>query len=131
VGHPAPGWENVTAEHAKLSGMFPLPGAPRQQTVDPNTAPGFHDATRGTSQSAQALKPSQARQSKRLFVYNLPPSATEESIVEFFNLQLNGLNVISGTDPLPVAMVAKHGEYAMLEFRHAEDATMAIGIGWD
>ncbi|KAK7226408.1 hypothetical protein V2G26_014411 [Clonostachys chloroleuca] len=29
-----PGYDFVTAEQAKLSGMFPLPGAPRQQPVD-------------------------------------------------------------------------------------------------
>ena len=29
-----PGYEHVTAEQAKLSGMFPLPGAPREQPLD-------------------------------------------------------------------------------------------------
>jgi len=29
-------------------------------------------------------------------VHNLPPFVTEEVLVSFFNLQLNGLNVIRG-----------------------------------
>jgi splicing factor U2AF 65 kDa subunit len=122
-----PGYENVTAEQAKLSGMFPLPGAPRQQVMDPSKLQAFM-AEPGAAASAQALKPAQARQSKRLFVYNVPPSATEETLIEFFNLQLNGLNVITGTDPCLSGMVSKNKDYAMVEFRHPEDATMALAL---
>ncbi|KAK5187891.1 hypothetical protein LTR16_009259, partial [Cryomyces antarcticus] len=86
-----PGYENVTAEQAKLSGMFPLPGAPRQQPMDPSRLKAFMDQPAGSASNA-ALKPSNARQSKRLFLYNLPASATNDTINDFFNLQLNGLN---------------------------------------
>jgi splicing factor U2AF subunit len=122
-----PGYENVTAEQAKLSGMFPLPGAPRQQVMDPSRLQAFMNQPGGSVNNA-ALKPSNARQSKRLFVYNLPPAATEETIIEFFNLQLNGTNVIQGTDPCLSAAVAKGREYAMLEFRNVEDATVALAL---
>jgi splicing factor U2AF 65 kDa subunit len=122
-----PGYENVTAEQAKLSGMFPLPGAPRQQVMDPSRLQAFMNQP-GAAASAAALKPAQARQSKRLFVYNVPPTATDENIVEFFNLQLNGLNVIVGTDPCLSSMISKKRDFAMVEFRLPEDATVALAL---
>lgn len=103
-----PGYENVLAEQAKLSGMFPLPGAPRQQPMDPSRLQAFMNQPGGTADTA-ALKPSNSRQARRLFVYNIPPTVTEESLVSFFNLQLNGLNVIKGVDPCVSAQMAKIG----------------------
>lgn len=75
-----------------------------------------------------ALKPSNARQSKRLFVYNLPPSATEETIINFFNLQLNGLNVVSSVDPVISAQIAKDRSFALLEFKTPTEATVALAF---
>ena len=139
-----PGYENVTAEQAKLSGkvcsiswketaltallgMFPLPGAPRQQPMDPSRLQAFMNQPSGSAGNA-ALKPSNARQSKRLFVHTIPPSATEESIVNFFNLQLNGLNVISSPDPCISAQISKDREFALLEFKNPTEATVALAL---
>ena len=117
----------MTAEQAKLSGMFPLPGAPRQQPMDPSKLQAFMNQP-GSQANTSALKPSTARQSKRLFVYNLPSSATDEGVAEFFNLQLNGLNVTRGVDPCMSAQVSKDGSYALLEFKTAEDSTNAMAL---
>ncbi|KAI9860657.1 MAG: hypothetical protein M1824_002948 [Vezdaea acicularis] len=122
-----PGYENVTAEQAKLSGMFPLPGAPRQQPMDPSRLQAFMAQPSGAATNT-ALKPSNARQSKRLFVHNIPASATEESIINFFNLQLNGLNVIEGSDPCISAQLSKDREFALLEFKQSTDATVALAL---
>ena len=122
-----PGYENVTAEQAKLSGMFPLPGAPRQQPMDPSRLQAFKDQAGGQANNS-ALKPSTARQSKRLFVYNLPASASDETIADFFNLQLNGLNVTRGVDPCISAQVSNDQSYALLEFKTAEDATNGMAM---
>jgi splicing factor U2AF subunit len=122
-----PGYENVTAEQAKLSGMFPLPGAPRQQVMDPTRLQAFMNQP-GAAASVAALKPSNARQSKRLFVYNVPSTISEDALVEFFNLQLNGLNVVESTDPCLSAQMPKGKDYAMLEFRHPEEATVALAL---
>jgi len=75
-----------------------------------------------------ALKPSNSRQAKRLLVHNLPPTATEETIVGFFNLQLNGLNVIEGSDPCISAQISKDKSFALLEFKAASDATVALAL---
>ena len=141
-----PGYENVTAEQAKLSGpscnpystntnmltinpsgMFPLPGAPRQQPMDPSRLQAFMSQPSGTASNA-ALKPSNARQSKRLFVGNLPASVTEDSIVQFFNLQMNGLNVVEGVDPCMSAQLSQGKDFALLEFKASSDATLALAF---
>ncbi|KAI1455642.1 hypothetical protein F4805DRAFT_459474 [Annulohypoxylon moriforme] len=122
-----PGYENVTAEQAKLSGMFPLPGAPRQQPMDPTKLQAFMNQPGGTVNSA-ALKPGNSRQSKRLIVYNIPPGSTEDMIMGFFNLQLNGLNVVESTDPCVLCQVSRDQSFALLEFRHASEATVALAL---
>jgi splicing factor U2AF 65 kDa subunit len=122
-----PGYENVTAEQAKLSGMFPLPGAPRQQPMDASRLKAFMDQPANQVSNA-ALRPSNARQSKRLFTYNIPATATEESIMQFFNLQLNGLNVIKAVDPCISANISKDRSFALLEFKAPVDATVALAL---
>jgi len=128
-----PGYENVTAEQAKLSGMFPLPGAPRQPAMDASRIRDMM-AQPGAQANNTALKPSSARQSKRLMVYNIPSSASDDSLVEFFNLQLNGLNVTKSADPCISAQTNQANGYALLEFKTPEDATNAMafdGISMD
>lgn len=122
-----PGYENVTAEQAKLSGMFPLPGAPRQQPMDPSRLQAFMNQPAESTEST-ALKPSNSRQSKRLFVYNIPQTATGDAIVSFFNLQLNGLNVVHSVDPCISAQVADDKSFALLEFKTPNDATVALAF---
>ncbi|KAK1833829.1 hypothetical protein QBC39DRAFT_41042 [Podospora conica] len=121
------GYDNVTAEQAKLSGMFPLPGAPRQQTMDPTKLQAMMSQPGGAVNSA-SLKPGNSRQSKRLIVTELPASATEETMVQFFNLQLNGLNVIESPDPCVACQLAPQHDFAMLEFRSSADATVALAL---
>lgn len=95
--------------------------------MDPSRLQAFMNQPGGTGDNT-ALKPSNARQSKRLFVYNIPPTATEESIIQFFNLQLNGLNVVKGVDPCISAQLSKDREFALLEFKAPSDATVALAF---
>lgn len=107
--------------------MFPLPGAPRQQPMDPSRLQAFMNQPSGSAGNA-ALKPSNARQSKRLFVHNIPPSVSDEALVSFFNLQLNGLNVISTIDPCISAQRSADGAFALLEFKNPTEATVALAL---
>uniref|UniRef100_A0A8H7N9G6 RRM domain-containing protein n=1 Tax=Bionectria ochroleuca TaxID=29856 RepID=A0A8H7N9G6_BIOOC len=96
-----PGYDFVTAEQAKLSGMFPLPGAPRQQPVDPT----------------------------KLQAFNQPGGqVTEEELIAFFNLQLNGLNVIETPDPCAQCQFSGDGSLAILEFKNSQDTTVALAF---
>lgn len=110
-----------------IVGMFPLPGAPRQQPMDPSRLQAFMNQP-GASADTTALKPSNSRQSKRLFVYNLPPHVSGEALLAFFNLQLNGLNVIKSVDPCISAQVAEDRSFGLLEFKTPNDATVALGF---
>ena len=121
------GYESITAEQAKLSGMFPLPGAPRAAPMDPSKLAAFISPSTGTA-TAAALTTSGAKQSKRLYVHNLPSGCTSQEIMEFFNNQLNGLNVVSGQDPCLSAHIATSKAYAALEFKAPEDATLALAM---
>ena len=158
-----PGYENVPAEQAKLSGMFPLPGAPRQQAMDPTKLQpmvsqpsgggggggrggggdgggggggGRGDGGNGGnsagppvgSANSTILKPTNSRQSKRLVAWNIPKTASEDDILSFFNLQLNGLNVIESTDPCIMCQVSPDHRFAMLEFKTAADTTVAFAL---
>ncbi|KAK1911872.1 hypothetical protein P3342_010956 [Pyrenophora teres f. teres] len=76
------GYENITAEQAKLSGMFPLPGAPRAAPMDPSKLAAFISPSAGTA-TAAALATSAAKQSKRLYVHNLPPVAPPRRLWNF------------------------------------------------
>jgi splicing factor U2AF subunit len=122
-----PGYENVTSEQAKLSGMFPLPGAPRQQPMDPTRLQAFMNQPANAG-ATTALKPSNARQSKRLFVHGIPSNSTEDSVVEFFNLQMNGINIVKGMDPCLSAQISPEQDFALLEFKTPEDATTALAL---
>lgn len=110
-----------------MSGMFPLPGAPRQQQMDPSRLQAFMNQPSGGATNT-ALKPSNARQSKRLFVHNLPASVTEDVLLQFFNLQLNNLNVIKSSDPCIQANIAEDRTFALVEFKQASDATVALAM---
>ena len=122
-----PGYEAVTAEQAKLSGMFALPGAPRAQPMDPAKLQAFiKDPSVGIT--GAGLQANNSRQAKRLLVSKLPRGSTEESVMSFFNLQLNGLNVIEGTDPCTLCQFSNDRSFAVLEFRNASDATVALAL---
>ena len=107
--------------------MFPLPGAPRQQPIDPSKLQAFMNQPAGSATNS-ALKPSNARQSKRLFVHNIPVSATDDGIIGFFNLQLNGLNVIDGIDPCISCQISKDRTFALLEFKTTIETTVALAL---
>ena len=107
--------------------MFPLPGAPRQQPMDPSRLQAFMNQPSGSASNA-ALKPSNARQSKRLFVHNLPATANDEAIINFFNLQLNGLNVIDGIDPCISCQISKDRSFALIEFKTPAEATVGLAL---
>lgn len=109
-------------------GMFPLPGAPRAQPIDPSKLQSLTQLSGATAASTAALKPTNARQSKRLFVHNIPLNITEGELVEFFNLQLNGLNVVESNDPCLSCQFSSTREYAMLEFKNPSEATMALAL---
>ncbi|MGI4795354.1 MAG: hypothetical protein ACRYG8_15025 [Janthinobacterium lividum] len=95
--------------------------------MDPSRLQAFMNQPAGAVTNA-ALKTANARQSKRLFVSNIPTTATDASIPEFFNLHLNGLNIVTGVDPCISAQISQDRSFALLEFKSPEDATVALAL---
>lgn len=95
--------------------------------MDPSRLQAFMNQPSGSAGNA-ALKPSNARQSKRLFVHNLPATANEEAIINFFNLQMNGLNVVEGTDPCISAQISQDRTFALCEFKTPAETTVALAL---
>lgn len=122
------GYENVTAEQAKLSGMFPLPGAPRQAPMDPTRLHAFMTQP-GSVATTSSLKPTNSRQAKRLLVSNLPVNVTEDALTTFFNQLLADLNITTG-GPDPVSAVSLNADksLAMVEFKNTSDTTLCLAF---
>jgi splicing factor U2AF 65 kDa subunit len=145
------GYENVTAEQAKMSGMtplqansglFPLPGTPRE----PQTQAGLLLLTQGNAPSngpatgfipppldipkLSALNATHSRQGRRLVVSRLPPTSTEAEIHNMFNLLISGLNVYKEGSGEPVKDVKKatSGGIAMVEFADGTYATTTLAL---
>ncbi|KAK9315733.1 hypothetical protein V1522DRAFT_407374 [Lipomyces starkeyi] len=132
------GYENITSEQAKLSGLFPLPGAPRQmndaarlQALAQGAEDGENSLLKQLAISAN-LRPSHSRQSKRALVSNLPHIDNERAFVNFMN------DVISSIDrdqadgasenPIVVWQFSTDKRSVLLEFDTTEDATIAVAL---
>lgn len=149
------GYENVTAEQAKMSGLsvlkslinflglFPLPGAPRnpQQFSEaslkaiaegkaPPSGPAGSSLAPLEVPKLWALDASNSRQGRRLVVSKLPPSSTEAEIHNFFNDVIRRLNIYkeSGGEPVKDVKKATSGGIAMVEFSESTYATTALAI---
>ena len=94
--------------------------------MDVSRLQALRDASGGTS--AVALRPANARQSKRVFVYNLPSKTTSDSLIAFFNAQMNGLNIVKNENPCASAKLSKDNSFGMVEFKTAEEATVALAF---
>jgi splicing factor U2AF 65 kDa subunit len=95
--------------------------------MDPSKLQAFMNQPSGGAE-AKLLKPSNSRQSKRLFIYNLPASVTEDSVLSFFNLQLNGLNVTKTSDPCAQVNIAEDRSFALVEFKNPSEATTILAM---
>ncbi|RWR96570.1 splicing factor U2af large subunit B [Cinnamomum micranthum f. kanehirae] len=85
--------------------------------------------TKGTPvdsiQLTQATRPM-----RRLYVENVPASATDKAIVECFNnfLLSSGVNYIQGRQPCISCIINKEKGHALVEFLTPEDATSALSF---
>ncbi|XP_051127876.1 splicing factor U2af large subunit A [Andrographis paniculata] len=76
-------------------------------------------------QLTQATRPM-----RRLYVENLPASASEKDLIECINkfLLSSGVNYIQGTQPCISCIIHKEKGQALLEFLTPEDASMALSF---
>jgi splicing factor U2AF subunit len=139
------GYENVTAEQAKMSGLFPLPGAPRNpQAMTPDQLRALQEGRAPAGPAGSSLAPldvpklwalnaSHSRQARRLVVSKLPGASTAAEINEFFNSMVQRLNVykdMSG-DAVKDTKKALSGGIAMVEFAESVYATTILALEED
>ncbi|KAJ1964967.1 hypothetical protein GGI12_001092 [Dipsacomyces acuminosporus] len=135
---PPAGFENISAADAKASGLFPPPG----QAIGSRNVASFNpsvlfehthreenDRFRPSSRGEREFPSTASRQARRLYVGNIPYGINEDSIASFFNNLMVQLK-IAPEDELPVMNIQINYEknYAFVEFRDAEQATMGMGL---
>ncbi|KZV22425.1 hypothetical protein F511_24752 [Dorcoceras hygrometricum] len=78
-------------------------------------------------QLTQATRPM-----RRLYVENLPASATEKDLMECFNnlFLSSGFSYVQGTQPCISCIIHKEKGQALLEFLTPEDASVALSFGF-
>ncbi|KAJ2158824.1 hypothetical protein GGF46_003477 [Coemansia sp. RSA 552] len=132
------GFENVACVEAKASGMFPPPGqsAGSRNVASFNPSVLFehthrdeNDRFRPSSRGEREFPSTAQRQARRLYVGNIPYGVEEDSIATFFNELMVRLN-IAPADELPVQNIQINHDknYAFVEFRNADQATMGMGM---
>ncbi|KAH8556736.1 hypothetical protein BGW37DRAFT_524881 [Umbelopsis sp. PMI_123] len=124
---PPEGMEGMTAEQVKQAGLFVLPaqmGGRMGTGVDPGRA-----AIIGAAENANpvAVNATMARQSRRLYVGQIPYNISEEAIGEFFNSTMMQMNLASSAPVLSV-QVNHDKNYAFVEFHHPDQATAALAF---
>lgn len=119
-----PGYENITAEQAKMAHLFVKPG----DTRAPATLEAVQAANipKVNSSAVNSLHLPNSRQAKRLFVYNLPSNTSEADLVNFFNLQMNGISILVSSDPCLSATLSPDKSFAMLMFKNPGDSSIAM-----
>ncbi|XP_074577022.1 uncharacterized protein LOC141833467 isoform X2 [Curcuma longa] len=98
-------------------------------TEIPLHAPAAEIPPFGISASVDSVQLTQAtRPMRRLYVENLPVSASEKSVVDFLNdlLVSSGVNHIKGTSPCINCILHKERNQALVEFLTPQDANSAL-----
>lgn len=151
------GFERISADKAKLTGLFPPPGNIAKTsnyvppTLDPARAAMFQllnkdNALPASASSANPLGPGDnstnlpanlLKQAKRFYVGNLPYEFSESALMSFLETNLRGLsgnsnnnNKEDGRDSGKVLniTVSTDRSYAFVECRTAEDASLAMNL---
>ncbi|XP_010278014.1 PREDICTED: splicing factor U2af large subunit A isoform X2 [Nelumbo nucifera] len=93
--------------------------------VSPNTLSMTKTESIDSIQLTQATRPM-----RRLYVENVPASASDKAVIECVNgfLLSSGVNHIQGTHPCISCIINKEKGHAILEFLTAEDATAALSF---
>ncbi|KAJ2824338.1 hypothetical protein FBU31_004023 [Coemansia sp. 'formosensis'] len=135
---PPLGYESISCLDAKATGEFPPPG----QSAGSSNVASFNpsvlfehthreenDHFRPSSRGEREFPSTASRQARRLYVGNMPYGVNEDDIATFFNDLMVRVN-IAQADELPVQNIQINYDknYAFVEFRDAEQATMGMGL---
>jgi len=126
MGYQTPGYENVTAEQARCLACSLYRVLLAQQQMDPSRLQAFMNQPSGGANST-ALKPSNSRQAKRLFVSNCPRRSPRQA-AQLFQLAAQWLNVVRAPTLRPGQRREDHS-FALVEFKESFRGDHRIGHG--
>ncbi|KAF7814834.1 Splicing factor U2AF 65 kDa subunit [Senna tora] len=99
--------------------------------VKPVSVPLLNDSSSGKNTDIDSVQLTQAtRPMRRLYLENLPASASEKGVMESLNnlLLSKGVNHIQGAQPCISCILHKDKGQALMEFLTAEDASAALSF---
>lgn len=148
-----PGFERITADKAKLTGLFPPPGNIAKitnfvpPTLDPTKAALLAMLTNPTGSTtspsatstdgnisnlvsgAAIFAPALAKQARRVYVGGIPATCNEEEIADFFNQRMENLAPSpTGTPYVLGVEISGDRDYAFVDFRSSEEADLACTL---
>lgn len=124
-----PGYENISAEQAKQSGLFP-PSGPKPGTVPDPSAENTPKLSTINIAPPPPLLPSESREARRVVIHDIQNDCSKEELLGFLNNFLKNLNVELVCDPPIVDIYIDMENYcALAELGANEDATLLVNFG--
>lgn len=126
---PPPGFEHVTPAQYKAmqaSGQIPVNVYAAGQIPMPAHAP---NAPLTLTTNIPFAGSAVCRQARRLYVGNIPFTATEENMMEFFNKQMRAQGLIQAEgNPIIAVQINMEKNFAFLEFRSVDETTQGLAL---
>ncbi|KAK4467253.1 hypothetical protein MN116_009044 [Schistosoma mekongi] len=126
---PPPGFEHVTPAQYKAlqtSGQVPVNVYAAGQVPMPVHAP---NAPLTLTTNVPFAGSAVCRQARRLYVGNIPFTATEENMMEFFNKQMRAQGLIQAEgNPIIAVQINMEKNFAFLEFRSVDETTQGLAL---
>ncbi|VDP00230.1 unnamed protein product, partial [Schistosoma curassoni] len=126
---PPPGFEHITPAQYKAlqtSGQVPVNVYAAGQVPMPVHAP---NAPLTLTTNVPFAGSAVCRQARRLYVGNIPFTATEENMMEFFNKQMRAQGLIQAEgNPIIAVQINMEKNFAFLEFRSVDETTQGLAL---
>ncbi|VEL29322.1 unnamed protein product, partial [Protopolystoma xenopodis] len=126
---PPPGFEHITPAQYKAlqaSGQIPVNVYAAGQVPMPPHAP---NAPLTLTTNVPFAGSAVCRQARRLYVGNIPFSATEENMMEFFNKQMKNQDLVQAEgNPIIAVQINMEKNFAFLEFRSVDETTQGLAL---
>ncbi|GAA57078.1 hypothetical protein CRM22_006892 [Opisthorchis felineus] len=126
---PPPGFEHVTPAQYKAmqaSGQIPVNVYAAGQIPMPAHAP---NAPLTLTTNIPFAGSAVCRQARRLYVGNIPFTATEENMMEFFNKQMRAQGLVQAEgSPIIAVQINMEKNFAFLEFRSVDETTQGLAL---
>lgn len=135
------GFERISADKAKLTGLFPPPGNIAKitnfvpPTLDPTKAAMLAMLTNATADTASYVSsgaaifaPALAKQARRVYVGEISKTTTEDEIADFFNQRMSAIKPPTTGQYVLGVEIAGDRDYAFVDLRSPEEAELATEL---